>query len=75
MHPLSIKAVLTRATTKNIKKKAVFTTKKNKKIKKRQHGTRCLRQPAAKSPHTKAQRRRVCVNTNVPRNNQKVENK
>jgi hypothetical protein len=34
-------------------------------------GTPYLRQPAAKSPHTKAQRRRVCVSTTVPRNQKK----
>jgi hypothetical protein len=57
----------------SINKKAVFTTTKNKKncydddkkIKKSHHGTPCSRQPAAKSPRTKAQRRRVCVNTTV----------
>jgi hypothetical protein len=48
---------------------------KNKKIKKNKkshHGTPCSRQPAAKSPHTKAQRRRVCVNTTVRCNEKKI---
>jgi hypothetical protein len=39
--------------------------KKKKKKKKRLHRTPYLRQPAAKSLHTKAQRRRVCVSTTV----------
>jgi hypothetical protein len=34
-------------------------------------GTPCSRQPAAKSPRTKAQRRRVCVNTTVSSNQKK----
>jgi hypothetical protein len=45
--------------------------KKKKKEKKRQPRTPYLRQPAAKSPHTKAQRRRVCVSTTVLGNQKK----
>lgn len=39
-----------------------------KKIKKRLSRRPCSRQSAAKSPHTKAQRVRVCVNTTAPPN-------
>ena len=56
--------------TKKIKN-CLYDDKKIKKNKKRKRGTPCSRQPAAKSPRTKAQRRRVCVNTSVLRHQKK----
>jgi hypothetical protein len=49
-------------------KKAKLRVEKKKKIRRR---TPHSRQPAAKSPHTKAQRRRVCVSATVLRNQKK----
>jgi hypothetical protein len=50
-------------TKKNAQLRVEEKNKKNKTLQRTQH----CRQPAAKSPHTKAQRRRVCGSANVLR--------
>jgi hypothetical protein len=53
-------------------KKAELDVDRKKEKNKDSHRTPYLRQPTAKSPRTKAQRRRVCVSTTVLRNQKKA---